>query len=232
MSAILEWMKKDKIPKERIVKRSLSDKRVSSSSWTHKFLAENKCFCQIDKSFLRDSFSHYGLSKKIKNYKLLIKIILDEFDASMLDDVDNNFTKIRHLRRQAGLLYGLLHARYILTRSGLSRMRELFEVMFWGVCPRVGCNNLPLLPIGMHDEPGYSAVKFYCGCCGLIYYPSTVHTTIDGAYFGSTFPHLFFLQYPNLLPTTLKPEELTPAVYGFKLHPSWQKECRNRKKID
>jgi len=45
-------------------------------------------------------------------------------------------------------------------------------------------------------------VKLYCGCCEDLYSPkSSRHGFIDGAYFGTTFPHLLFLVYPTLLPS-------------------------------
>ncbi|WRX09113.1 Casein kinase II [Theobroma cacao] len=40
---------------------------------------------------------------------------------------------------------------------------------------------------------------------------------IDGAYFGTTFPHLFLMSYGHLKPQ--KPtQNYTPRVFGFKMH--------------
>jgi casein kinase II subunit beta len=45
-------------------------------------------------------------------------------------------------------------------------------------------------------------VKLYCGRCEDLYSPkSSRHGSIDGAYFGTTFPHLLFLVYPTLIPS-------------------------------
>lgn len=45
-------------------------------------------------------------------------------------------------------------------------------------------------------------MKLYCGRCEDLYSPkSSRHGSIDGAYFGTTFPHLLFLVYPTLLPS-------------------------------
>jgi hypothetical protein len=42
---------------------------------------------------------------------------------------------------------------------------------------------------------------------------------LDGAYFGATFTHMFFMQYPKSVP---KPPSTVyvPRVYGFKVHES------------
>jgi hypothetical protein len=40
---------------------------------------------------------------------------------------------------------------------------------------------------------------------------------IDGAYFGSTFAHLFFMTYPNLIPSTPPPVYI-PRVFGYRIH--------------
>ena len=42
---------------------------------------------------------------------------------------------------------------------------------------------------------------------------------IDGAYFGSTFPHLLLLNRPALIPTHTG-NEYVPKIYGFKIHTS------------
>jgi hypothetical protein len=49
---------------------------------------------------------------------------------------------------------------------------------------------------------------------------SSRHEHIDGAYFGTTFPHLFFLTFPELKSTKTK-VAYVPRVFGFRLN----KEC-------
>ncbi|EZG51582.1 casein kinase II beta subunit [Gregarina niphandrodes] len=77
----------------------------------------------------------------------------------------------------------------------------------YGVCPR-GC-DAAMMPYGMSDVPGEGSTTVYCGVCKEIYRPANpVLAAIDGAYFGSTFSHLFFmefgekLQLPELRDTT------------------------------
>ena len=53
-----------------------------------------------------------------------------------------------------------------------------------------------------------------------MYYPrSRFQRNLDGAYFGTTFPHLLLMSYPQLRPS--RPlEAYQPRVFGFKLHAS------------
>ncbi len=44
---------------------------------------------------------------------------------------------------------------------------------------------------------------------------------VDGAFFGTTFPNLFFLVFPELKPEK-SGEHYTPRLFGFKLHESWR----------
>lgn len=88
----------------------------------------------------------------------------------------------------------------------------------FGRCPRVLCHNQPLLPVGLSDQPYTKSVKLYCPRCEDIYNPkSTRHSSIDGAYYGSTFPHMLFQVYPHLLPPKTN-ERYVPRIFGFKIH--------------
>lgn len=58
----------------------------------------------------------------------------------------------------------------------------------------------------------------YCPCCQQIYYPSKHRYQLDGAFFGTDFPHVFFQNFPQFLDFKMK--KYIPKVYGFKVHES------------
>lgn len=122
------------------------------------------------------------------------------------------------IEKSARHLYGLVHARYIVTTRGLTKMLEKYKKSEFGKCPRVMCEQQPLLPMGQHDSPNTSAVKLYCAKCEDLYNPkSTRHASIDGAYFGTSFHNILFQVYPTMVPPkSLRRYE--PKVFGFRVH--------------
>ena len=83
---------------------------------------------------------------------------------------------------------------------------DKFRKADFGRCPRVFCYLQPLLPVGLSDIPYQKAVKLYCPKCEDIYSPkSNRHGSIDGAYFGTTFPHLLLMVHPQLIPVKGQP---------------------------
>ena len=113
-------------------------------------------------------------------------------------------------------LYGLIHQRYLLTKKGLLKMRIKYFYEVFGICPRVLCQNQPVLPIGLNEELSISRVKVYCPKCEDVYIPRFKFVDIDGAYFGKSFPFIFFQTFPELIPDELK-KIYEPKIFGFKI---------------
>lgn len=186
----------------------------------------------------------------------------------------------------AELLYGLIHARYIITPRGMAAMMEKYKSCHFGRCPRVHCQGQPGLPVGQvcapchvgpypcpcplrcagaaiarttvarttagendqeragqtrplpakvrsphavhpwcvvvaraqSDLPRMHTTKIFCARCEDIYYPrSSRQANVDGAYFGTTFCHLFLQTYSDLVPS-VPTASYVPRIFGFKIH--------------
>ena len=97
-------------------------------------------------------------------------------------------------------------------------MLEKYQNAEFGRCPLVSCALQPVLPVGESDCPRCYTVKVFCPRCQDIYVPRlTRHSTIDGAFFGTSFPHLLFQVYPEYSPPHVK-VPYVPRIYGFKVH--------------
>jgi hypothetical protein len=85
----------------------------------------NEYFCEIDEDYLTDRFNLTGLNTEVSYYQYALDLVTDVFDLDADDDLREQIEKsARHL-------YGLVHARYIVTTRGLAKMvRELQQG--WG----------------------------------------------------------------------------------------------------
>ncbi|XP_078438227.1 putative casein kinase II subunit beta-4 [Wolffia australiana] len=187
------------------------------TSWISWFcnLRGNEFFCEVDDDYIQDDFNLCGLSSQVPYYDYALDLILDveSSHGDMFTEEQNELVE-----SAAEMLYGLIHVRYILTSKGMAAMLDKYKSYDFGRCPRVYCCGQPCLPVGQSDIPRSSTVKIYCPKCDDIYYPrSKYQGNVDGAYFGTTFPHLFWMTYGHLKPQ--KPtQSYVPRVFGFKLH--------------
>lgn len=184
-------------------------------SWINYFLQlkGNEFFCAVDEDYIHDNFNLTGLASQVPYYEYALDLILD-----MDNDEDFSDEQQEIIEGDAEVLYGLIHARYTLTRAGLHSMLEKYRHHEFGSCPRVLCHGQAMLPAGLTDQRNKESVKLYCPKCEELYKPkSSRHENVDGAYFGTTFPNLFFLQFPELKPEKSK-EQYVPRIFGFKLH--------------
>lgn len=115
-------------------------------------------------------------------------------------------------------LYGLLHARYIRTESGMQKVSAKYRRGLYGACPRAKCELQNALPMGICDVPAKSSVKTYCPKCKEVYDSHRLLKKIDGAFFGTGFPQQFLMAHPSL--GQLEKEPFTGTVKGFRVHSS------------
>lgn len=76
----------------------------------------NEYFCEIDEEYLTDRFNLTGLNTEVHYYQHALDLINDVFDL----DCDDEMREL--IEKSARHLYGLVHARYIVTTRGLAKM--------------------------------------------------------------------------------------------------------------
>ncbi|BFG05629.1 suppressor-of-stellate-like protein [Drosophila madeirensis] len=187
---------------------------VGDDSWLGWFLsrAGNEFLCRVPLDYMEDHFNLIRLDKAVTNYAEALRDILDK-----------KYCLRKWVGEDSGIesewLYGLIHARYILTPAGIEAMRIKFEHGAFGICPRVYCHGQHVLPIGSSYTYDKSLVNIYCPRCQDIFEPAQENATLDGCMFGPSFPHMFFMQLPELRPQPSQ-DKYVPRLYGFQLHES------------
>ncbi|XP_002138982.2 suppressor-of-stellate-like protein [Drosophila pseudoobscura] len=193
---------------------SIATPPMGDDSWVGWFLSQigNEFLCRVPLEFMRDKFNLYDLESEVVNFSKSLDTIMDpEFCA-------NNWVGDgAHIESER--LYGLIHARYIMTAPGIDAMRRKYEYGDFGICPRVYCEGQHVLPIGLSEKSYESTVKIFCPCCRDIYQPTRNSAVLDGCMFGPNFPHMFLMELPTHRPT-LSEEKYVPRLYGFQLHKS------------
>jgi casein kinase II subunit beta len=192
-----------------------SDPEEDYIPWIQQFVESfgHDYFVPVAQEFIEDDFNLTGLSLQVPYYREALYTILD-YQVETSEDQETNGnrpstsatskskTELPNkalLSHSADLLYGLIHARYITSKPGLTGMASKFERNEFGSCPRYYCDGMHLIPVGSTDLPGQETVRLYCPCCNDIYLPSSSrYLNIDGAFFGTTFPGLLVKMFPEI----------------------------------
>mmetsp|Transcript_96717 Transcript_96717/g.189965 ORF Transcript_96717/g.189965 Transcript_96717/m.189965 type:complete len:262 (-) Transcript_96717:92-877(-) len=190
-------------------------------------LKGNEFFVEVDEEYIQDDFNLTGLSAQVPYYEYALNMILD------FDDQDEQLPEDQQplVETAAQMLYGLIHARFILTSRGMGAMLDKYNAFIYGICPLSMCEamNQAVLPIGQSDLLRQGSAKVFCPACREVYWPrSTRLECLDGAYFGTSFAHLFFLTYQYLVPNVVL-TPFVPRLYGFKIHKSVKENLRKQR---
>lgn len=189
---------------------SFTNKESNSSStqcddvWVLNFLTkhQNKYLERIQDSFLEDRFNFYGLKEKLENYEDSLLAI-------------QNVKPSRNMEEE-GRLYLYAHQRYIFTKAGAESVLDRVLDNEYGTCPRHGCGNYPVIPIGLSNECGKSNTKVFCRRCENIYEPKGSLKKLDGAAWGTGFCHFLILSYSYQFEK--KPfVQYVPKLFGFQI---------------
>jgi len=182
----------------------------------------NQLLVRVDEDYIEDAFNLYGLNKVIPNFRDTLRLLLTTAeDAEICLEDDHRGPCYQTLLD----LYGLIHARYILTTPGMNKLRRKLQNGVYGCCP-----NYPdqrVLPIGMSDVLGSGPPLGYVVERGEVVQMPNWGDQLDGAYFGTTSTNLFLMLNPGLhgsqgwpvlgtFPTP-QPQEYCPRIFGFKV---------------
>ena len=130
------------------------------------------------------------------------------------DLADEHFLE---LNQEASDLYGLIHARYVHSPRGLAKVYQKYLSGVYGFCPRALCDKQKVLPVGLSDALKTSRFKVFCPRGEEVYLPKFRSINIDGAYFGTSLPHVFLKHYPNAIVIPPKVYLYEPKIFGFKI---------------
>ncbi|SCV00578.1 LANO_0F07580g1_1 [Lachancea nothofagi CBS 11611] len=179
-----------------------SDESGPFDEWIPSFCARfgHEYFCQVPTEFIEDDFNMTGLAQEVPHYRKALDLVLDLEAMSDEEGQDSEEPVSRSIVEHAAeQLFGLVHARYILTKPGLQAMAEKFDHKEFGTCPRYYCAGMQMLPCGLTDSLGKLTVRLYCPSCQDLYLPqSSRHLCLEGAFWGTSFPGVFLKHFKEL----------------------------------
>lgn len=146
--------------------------------------------------FIQDTFNHTDLRSLFSDFDSALKFLVYSYQS------DNDDTNDDIVQLEAGLLYGLLHQRFVSTDPGLAKVKRMVLDKKFGGCMREGCADCHLVPLGVSDSPGVAPLGGFCPHCREVYVPLNFESegsdVIDGAFYGTSVAHILLQKYPDL----------------------------------
>lgn len=168
---------------------------------------------EVDEDYVQDDFNLTGLRKYFEYYDEALNVILDCSE-------DDEYPEI--IDFEAIQLYGLIHARFILTTRGQQLLKEKVVAGVYGTCPNHHCDlrKQQLLPWG-EDLPRKQKTFVFCPACNEMYNPRSPRLAgIDGSHFGtSAAVALVSMAFPEISGSAAIAVH-DPKLFGFRLHVS------------
>jgi casein kinase II subunit beta len=189
-------------------------------SWVDWFTASStgRYFVKVDSYYLNDLFNFFGLRSKVASYRYALEAIRGPYESSERMEQRRGEDYPADLDQSAKCLYGLIHARFLQTRQGLDQIRTKYLKGCYPHCPRYHCQSTVCLPYGPCEELRESPLRLFCPRCNEVYVSDDREFSgIDGAYFGSSWIHLFLLSYPDV--RKMRKDDAKPPLrlFGFKI---------------
>ena len=210
----------DEMSDDNVARGAGDGEEISSGSgWISWFcsLEGHEYMIDVEEAYIRDQLNLEGLQYQFSKdkFKQFIKMILSPNSPNDDDLADEAFLEIN---QEASDLYGLIHSRYINTPIGMAKIYQKFLQGLYGYCPRALCDRQKVLPVGLSDSLKVSRFKVFCPRCDEVYIPKFRQVNIDGAFFGTSFPHHFLKHYKQAIILPPKIYHYEPKISGFKIH--------------
>lgn len=125
---------------------------------SHQFVTSrgNEYFCDVDEEYLTDRFNLTGLNTEVQYYQYALDLITDVFDLECDDEMREA------IERSARHLYGLVHARYIITTRGQHKMVTIiYSAQYNTSTDRIFRWKSSLMPILANALVSLAMVKIY-----------------------------------------------------------------------